>query len=93
MEKKKAYLKEIERQQAWQKKSGKALWNGKTVDETVLGWGHFKAVGSLWTKCIEYKLQGTVGTIQAGPFIWQIAFLTVLYGKYYLIHWKWGNLQ
>lgn len=47
MEKKKAYLKEIERQQAWQKKSGKALWNGKTVDETVLGWGHFKAVGSL----------------------------------------------
>ena len=45
--KKKAYLKEIERQQAWQKKSGKALWNGKTVDETVLGWGHFKAVGSL----------------------------------------------
>ena len=67
--KKKTYLKEIERQLAWQKKSGKAMWSGKTVDETVLGWGHFKAVGSLWTKCIEYKLQGTVGTIQAGPFI------------------------
>ena len=67
--KKKTYLKEMERQLAWQKKSGKAMWSGKTVDETVLGWGHFKAVGSLWTKCIEYKLQGMVGTIQAGPFI------------------------
>lgn len=71
-----------------QKGREKLCGTGKLLMALFWMWRHLKAVGGLWAKCVKYELQGTVGMIQASPFILQITFLIILSGKYCLIHWK-----